>query len=510
MKQMVMVFALCFASSSWAAKETGNGGDAVVCNMPSGQKTVSLYDYFEMPRYSLQLDLGPASLSVDEKINFVLNRLTRIDPGYSDKLRELYADFWKETSFLSEAILKEIHDDTSPIEVGPGCSKVQFAIRLENPKPFEKRYLIDEALWNLASNDTRAGLVLHELIYRLEKERNSDLGTSDWSRYYNAIISSRDITTMDFTTYLVAISSGRRLGSPHQIQFGRYRGYLVSPSYVKKSDGIVETNIRILEEPAQKQFLTVLGKQIEIQKNDEMTLINEDILYLRKGVDSVPSGSLNWSRESWDMEIDLAKFPSPGHPGYVTFSDSEIFGAAKSIKLVRTSKGFQEQMTFSGINGYLFSMSEQSISAQYCGFIYENPHFSYERSVRHVVVGIGRDATSFDSKDMHYEDTIVRFKNLKIKTGVNVDANLAAQCAGSLEFFPGGQIKKIVYRKDSWIGTCRLTAKFRFLDRVNPKKNKDFAIVRWGNPEVLIFNEQGYVVEYSLMDGTKEKTKYKH
>ncbi len=155
-----------FSSLSFAegrGQET-HGGFAYECKK-NGRTVVQLQDYEEGVTFKSKLDLGPSNLSEDEKFEFVMKRLERLDPLTADRYRGRYKKFNEERKFVSEEQMVIPGDSTNSVNPDNGCRKKPFVIQIMNPRLNEVRYLINERLYNLASKDVRLGIKLHEFVW---------------------------------------------------------------------------------------------------------------------------------------------------------------------------------------------------------------------------------------------------------------------------------------------------------------------------------------------------------
>jgi hypothetical protein len=82
------------------------------------------------------------------------------------------------------------------------CELKQIAIQIRNPDLFDKRYVINQDLWNSLDTDNQAALVLHEIIYRMAIEQ----GASDsvGARLINSLIFSDTVSNLDWITSIKA------------------------------------------------------------------------------------------------------------------------------------------------------------------------------------------------------------------------------------------------------------------------------------------------------------------
>lgn len=194
-KIVIGLGAFVFVSSAFAQggeHEVGNGGNAVVCYSDSSKKnikSVELFDYWEGKRFKpirgprgevYSLDLGGSRLSVEKKIDLFISRVKLGDPErarrYDQYAKLILSDL---KSFLVSRLPGEPIDDDHPAGLPSSpCYKEQFAVQFKYPTPGKRRFLIDRGLFSKADSDSKAGIILHEVLYRdaivRDKHQNSD------------------------------------------------------------------------------------------------------------------------------------------------------------------------------------------------------------------------------------------------------------------------------------------------------------------------------------------------
>lgn len=224
------------ASTDWV----GNGGNLIECQNPYN---LMLLDYYEgQHRRNLTIDLGTSD-SVDEKVLFVLNRLEKINPSRAQTYKTWFRVFYKEVEFFQGYKFGPI-PDTGPLIIPNNCEITQIgAQRPDNQiMPGDSRYLINETLWKQTNYESRAGLILHELIYR--EGINAQQTTSTRVRYFNQIISSREFESYDSLKILKLIQTvGFRYvdyyGIPIDLENARYyQSGAVRTAYAKGGEFI--------------------------------------------------------------------------------------------------------------------------------------------------------------------------------------------------------------------------------------------------------------------------------
>lgn len=182
------ILTLILISSIGYAGNESHGGHSVVCREGSGKvKSIEVLDFYEGEHlWSLKPDLGVEG-DFMTKVRFALTRWERIDPNRAQRCREWANQFVEESNFQHGIELVDV-PDSNHIAFPAGC-KVEQVVNQRKPKfPEDHRYIINGDLWDLMSEDRKAGMVLHELLYRMAIE----IGQTDSSnsRYLNAYITS--------------------------------------------------------------------------------------------------------------------------------------------------------------------------------------------------------------------------------------------------------------------------------------------------------------------------------
>ena len=200
------------AASAWTYK--GNGGYAVVCYKPENTKTIAsaeLLDLYEGRTIrAFQIDLGPGP-TWSERLELMLKRLEAFSPRRAQRYREQAASFSNEARFLTGVDLGDI-GDAEPIVVPVGCKPKPVVNQREPEFPGDPRYIVQSDIWNALDENSKAALILHELVYRELKQE-----TSLRTRYFISIISSTEWANLTALTYF---DLSRRVGFNSEEQSG--------------------------------------------------------------------------------------------------------------------------------------------------------------------------------------------------------------------------------------------------------------------------------------------------
>ncbi|MCB9024674.1 MAG: hypothetical protein H6625_00015 [Bdellovibrionaceae bacterium] len=169
----LLVFFICITNLTISSQAqagvriVGNGGDVIVCKDSSDKIVrIELLDHFEAINYRNQIiDLGPEELNIQDKLEIAFQRLKRLSPDRAKLYHEWADSFFAEAQFREDLDLIDIPDSDHSI-LPKGCNVQQIVNQATILLPGQKRYTIDNSLWSLLSNTQKAGLILHEVVYR--------------------------------------------------------------------------------------------------------------------------------------------------------------------------------------------------------------------------------------------------------------------------------------------------------------------------------------------------------
>jgi hypothetical protein len=181
----------------------GNGGNAVLC-ITSDSTEIQLFDFYEAKILNpgIIIDLGSESLTVQEKINYVLERLKKNSPKRAANYKAFIDAIFKADHFVDEDLVP-VDDSHNPV-MPKNCHLQQLALHL-NPKydPYNKKVLISKKIYQQLDKDSQAGIFIHEAIYD-ELISIGGGGDSSGVRFLNSMLSSREeITLKSFIDLLI-------------------------------------------------------------------------------------------------------------------------------------------------------------------------------------------------------------------------------------------------------------------------------------------------------------------
>lgn len=263
----LVIFTLCFAFTANASFDRkGNGGDALVCYNSKGEiRSVRLLDYYEalQKQRIKSIELGEKEWGFHEKVLYALNRLETIDYLRAQKYKQWYKDFFNQDEFSWGENLVNIAD-TGALSIPNNCEIKQIAVQEAPSLPGDKRYIINKSLWSLMDEDNKAGLILHELIYRevISEERCGGLDdieekhvcsqlhiNSKRVRYYNSLISSSEMAEMserEYHQFLIEALMQRASKNSLPLYVFRFKDNGILPAYGTSYDE--NGNVHLVDE----------------------------------------------------------------------------------------------------------------------------------------------------------------------------------------------------------------------------------------------------------------------
>lgn len=203
---VTLVLCNCKARTDASLKEDpvtgGNGGDVVICEKAYPElsnKKIMFLDLYEARTAPLNftVDLGDRSRGEKAQAQYVLDRLKDLDPFRWYWLSKLIARFDHDSAIETNLALPNLSDKGAVRLPGPDCHVENIVFQRTARLPHQKPYAIKKELWDQLDSDSRAALILHEVIYR--EVRIWDPAGSDRVRYFNAHLMANQFK--DVVTY---------------------------------------------------------------------------------------------------------------------------------------------------------------------------------------------------------------------------------------------------------------------------------------------------------------------
>lgn len=188
------------------------GGDVVVCLDPQGKVLkMESYDFWNASKkFTLTVPTSDIPYMAQVRLRFL--NLAALDPMASEYYLNEMKRFAPDEIGKPDgqvALVPNLADDGDgkhvvlPQGTEPGCHRSEIrrmASFNPHPLPFEKPFLIRESLWAQAPEHVKAGIVQHELIYRVAKTVLKETDSVN-SQFYNALISSDQFSSLTASKY---------------------------------------------------------------------------------------------------------------------------------------------------------------------------------------------------------------------------------------------------------------------------------------------------------------------
>ncbi len=248
---------LCATVICHAEKERG-GGDAVVRYTDESRKeivSVELFDYWEQKRTSLikgNMHFGAGSL--DEKIDVLMDRLAKVDAIraflYRKRSHEIAANIPK--YLTSDFSLSDVGSNIGLSRPNPPEYQERFAVQTNLSYQIEFQFRRDLFESPHTSDDTRVGLILHEVILQeaLAAQRfvTAEKKLDDLSLY----------SKVHFVNYLIALQELPDYADA-------YRRVIRDLSLMNLFPGAQDLTIDVVDEKVQGKFKILAFAESELE-----------------------------------------------------------------------------------------------------------------------------------------------------------------------------------------------------------------------------------------------------
>ena len=164
----------------------GNGCNGLVCN---GNSSFEILDHYELTVNGGKLTLNDKLGDYVTILNDLFNRWQTVAPKRMELYRQWLKEFSYEAAYITGISIPPT-GDTGFVAIPANCELKGFAFQRPDHELFPgvKRYVINKTYWDRLSEVQKAGLVLHELIYREGIKLSHK--TSYPTRYFNGYLSS--------------------------------------------------------------------------------------------------------------------------------------------------------------------------------------------------------------------------------------------------------------------------------------------------------------------------------
>lgn len=209
----LLIAGLMAMSVNALAGDKGNGGDAVVCRDSRGEIiSAELLDYYEgknLRGLKYQAEVSDVRKFTEDKVNLIKVH----DPKLGEALQEVVnslVDASEKFGGLREQRIEEILftsaeleniQDSEHLTFPRGCGVEQLAIRVDKKYPEDPAFIIQKDIWKKLPQIDKAGLILHEAIYKYYVDTYDEINSRN-ARYYNQMTSSLGMEEFNFTRYV--------------------------------------------------------------------------------------------------------------------------------------------------------------------------------------------------------------------------------------------------------------------------------------------------------------------
>jgi len=244
----IFIISILFLASFYVIagdKVVGNGGDAIVCRNNSGEIIFSeFYDIFEArEERGIMLSLGDEALSIKDKLDIMLDRLSRFSPIRAEVYRKEAYLFLK--SYRMVPGLEDIPDSNHSVYLsGPNCIVEQVIKQKEKIFDEDKEYLIAKDIWNNFSNDSKAVAIIHEIMWKEAISYGHKYSNN--LRYLGSKLFSKDLEGKSIIDYLFILQKTN-------FKKSEYKGGVITIDnflrkyYNTQIDSIIDLNIILNE-----------------------------------------------------------------------------------------------------------------------------------------------------------------------------------------------------------------------------------------------------------------------
>jgi hypothetical protein len=199
----ILIMLSLIAPRSSAQALVKDGGHGIVCARADGRiVSIDIWDY---PVKGVLL--GRHDLSIDDRVRIALARIPSYDADRRRRLEAGLASFWGRVEW-SDLPLDDTNDspraaegryvDADGIVV---CRQAILAYQAHDFAAGTTTFHVDRALWSAMGDDSRVGLVLHELIFA-ERVRFGDVPLSaERVEDFNQMLAYDEVRTLSEDAY---------------------------------------------------------------------------------------------------------------------------------------------------------------------------------------------------------------------------------------------------------------------------------------------------------------------
>ncbi len=208
MSRCILALVIALSGPAFAGSTIiGNGGDVFVCDQ--GKRAILLDFWGATLLEEVKIKLAdPAGYTYQEKVVSLIEKVKMRFPRLAELLTQEFDFFERKKSIQSNIELPNIDDSFNKARP-KGCEQRQVANQTQATFLMwgEPWYLIDADLWGIMSEFDRAGLVIHEILYRIGLRYG--LQHSRGIQLLVALLFSDDYTSIPDQAWLSAFMESR-------------------------------------------------------------------------------------------------------------------------------------------------------------------------------------------------------------------------------------------------------------------------------------------------------------
>lgn len=206
MRWLLFVALATAALPAGSSKIIGNGGDVSVC--PKRRPKVQLLDFVEsriLRDRTIKL-WNPPGRTYTQKLEKLIQNIGLRFPDFAEVLRREVRFFEEKNVKVKDIELEDINDSYHKLRL-PGCHVEQIANQSVPIFEDDPWFLINANLWNQLEEFDKAGLVLHEVLYRIGLRYG--LEHSIGIRYLNSLLFQEKLEKVTDQQWVQALMHSR-------------------------------------------------------------------------------------------------------------------------------------------------------------------------------------------------------------------------------------------------------------------------------------------------------------
>jgi hypothetical protein len=297
------------------------GGNALVCNQ-GGKMSTELLDLHEAEKNGVEIDFGPGK-TFQEKLDYVFDRLAKVSPVRAETYRSMSKEILTTATIWAKNTNMPLIDDVKVSNIPQGCllvlSAYQRPVEQKN-LPNAKTYTINADMFAMLNEDSKAALILHEVLYR--EARFSGKKDSDFARDMVATIASNEILDMTLLEL-------NKIYSNNGLACLENQSFLIFEA--NRTDGMscgfmARNELNLKFKYNQENWIVKGYSRQQSLENSQLGIIENEIIH--SGIITVESENYNLILENIKIKTSATSLIQNGllNIANVKFFESEFFG----------------------------------------------------------------------------------------------------------------------------------------------------------------------------------------